>query len=562
MKKSSWLPLIVVGIFTSFAAEAADCNSLNGSAATPSNFDTNATWSCSHAPTSNADNVTVSHYVTRSSSVTWQWGAQTITVNSGGYLKIVGDLTLKGSGNKIIINNGGTLEVTGTLTIENGGVTLDVENGGNLKVGTMQINAGSTLTVKSGGSSTIGTLNVGNHSTAKFDNKGTTHVTGNMTVEGPATNTGSLDVDTDLIVSSSGSASFSTTGGTVNVDGNASSANTFKVGPGAYVYIKGNFTTTSNEGLTVGTDVAPTPYADMVINGNLLSASSGDVRVKDNGRLAIFGDFKKTTNSGGILLNVESKGQVYLHGNIDFSGAGGGGNIITNDNTTSPYGLYYDGTTPSNATLSSNTATSTVMQTTNPTFYNWIATQPGNLFSAMPITLQYFRTGDKQNDGILIEWATAIEKDFNFFEVEFSRDGLSFGTLTTIRGVGESNKLVRYGYQHRSPVSGKNYYRLKSVDRDNSYEYSAVIMGYWNGETNGLTVYPNPVLNGLLRIHASDEEQQVERIAIYDQAGLLVWEITDSKALEIHLPPAISSGIYLLALTNKVATRMVRLEVR
>jgi hypothetical protein len=561
MNKSSWLNTFLTGAFFIgvITAQAANCNSQSGTSGSPSNFDTNGTWSCGTAPTSNAHNITVSHYVTRTGNLAYEWGTQTITINSGGYLKIVGNLTLKGGNTKVIINSGGTLEVTGTILMETGGVTFDVQNGGTVKVGTLQNNAGSTFTVKSGATATIGTLNVGNDASATFVNNGTTNVSGNASIQGKATNTGTMDVDLDFTVTSSGNASFITSG-SLNVDGNASSGKVFQVTPGGYVYIKGNFTANSDETLVVGTDVSPTPYADMVIKGNLLSAGSGDVRVKDNGRLAIFGDFKKTTTNGGILLNVENQGQVFINGNIDMSTppGGGGGNIVDNQNTADPYGLYVNGTA-TNATVDTNKANSTVMQTTNPTFYNWIATQPGNPFNAMPITLKYFRTGAEQSNGILLEWATAMEKNFDYFEIQVSNDGSQFQTITTVKGEGESNVLLKYSFLHTSPSSGRNYYRLKSVDIDETFEYSSLVVAYWNGSIGGISVYPNPTINRRVTIEVSDEISDLQKIVLFDQTGTVVWETANtSQMLEIEFPETIKTGVYFISLYTKTGKRNVR----
>src|SRR5262245_54827497 len=98
---------------------------------TSTNYNAVAAWSCGRVPTS-SDNIEINHAVTVTGNITYQWATQTITVNTGGYLKITGDMLMRGAGEKIVIN-GGTLEVVGKLTVQNGGVTVDV-NGGTLKV--------------------------------------------------------------------------------------------------------------------------------------------------------------------------------------------------------------------------------------------------------------------------------------------------------------------------------------------------------------------------------------------------------------------------------------------
>jgi hypothetical protein len=199
------------------------------------------------------------------------------------------------------------------------------------------------------------------------------------------------------------------------------------------------------------------------------------------------------------------------------------------------------------------------MQTTNPSFYTWIATQPGNPFSAMPITLKYFRTGAEQTNGVLLEWATAMEKNFDYFEVQVSADGFEFETITKVKGQGESNVLVKYDYLHTSPVSGRNYYRLKSVDIDETFEYSSLVVAHWNGAIGGISVYPNPTANRRITIAFSDETSDVQKMVLFDQTGTAVWEnSTISPLLEVEFPETVRGGVYVISFFTKAGKRSAR----
>ena len=107
--------------------------------------------------------------------------------------------------------------------------------------------------------------------------------------------------------------------------------------------VEGSVTVVSSTYLTIGTAVAPPPYADMIIYQNLVQQSSGDVTINRNGRLAVFGNITDS-GGGGTFIQVNNGGQAYVHGNITYSG---GGSSIQNNNTTSPYGLYVNGTATS-----------------------------------------------------------------------------------------------------------------------------------------------------------------------------------------------------------------------
>lgn len=151
---------------------------------------------------------------------------------------------------------------------------------------------------------------------------------------------GTLTVDANFTVNGGGTINVY---GTLIVAGNITLNGNLRVHPGGKVIVEGSVTVRSSNYLTIGTNVAPPPYADMIIYQDIIQQSSGDVTINRNGRLAVFGDVTDS-NGGGTFIRVNQGGQVYVHGDIAYSG---GGSNIQNNNTTNPYGLYVNGTATS-----------------------------------------------------------------------------------------------------------------------------------------------------------------------------------------------------------------------
>jgi hypothetical protein len=111
--------------------------------------------------------------------------------------------------------------------------------------------------------------------------------------------------------------------------------------------------------------------------------------------------------------------------------------------------------------------------------------------SVTPVNWLYVR-GEIRDNTAWIEWATGSEQNSRHFELEHSTDGRNFVPMATVAAAGNSSTLKQYTAQHPMPQPGLHYYRIKQVDNDGSYRYSAVItLLQKNGK--GITVSPNPV---------------------------------------------------------------------
>ena len=151
---------------------------------------------------------------------------------------------------------------------------------------------------------------------------------------------------------------------------------------------------------------------------------------------------------------------------------------------------------------------------------------------------------EKVNQNVLISWSTATEINNDYFEVEVSKDGMWFERLGTIKGNGNSTQINEYVFRHLdAPRLGqKLYYRIKQVDFDGVYDYSAVInitfkAGYYPN------IFPNPVRRGdQIQIN-----QPASVIRILTVQGTLVKEYYFNRNQAAILPTTgLNHGMYIL----------------
>lgn len=176
-----------------------------------------------------------------------------------------------------------------------------------------------------------------------------------------------------------------------------------------------------------------------------------------------------------------------------------------------------------------------------------------SLILPLPVTLTRF-TAVAEGKAVLLAWATTEETNSDRFEIERSSDGKKWGRIGTVASSGESKVLVNYFYADNAPLAGENLYRLKMVDKDDTYAYSAIRNVQIKGEA--IRPYPNPVSDKLL----IDSYAKVKEVSVKNAAGQYLLQIQKVSSDGIDVS-RLTPGVYIVTLalfdgtisTHKVA---------
>ncbi len=168
----------------------------------------------------------------------------------------------------------------------------------------------------------------------------------------------------------------------------------------------------------------------------------------------------------------------------------------------------------------------------------------------LPIQLINF-TVQKQNNGSLLNWETLTEKNGERFEIQRSSDGLTFTTIATKQAAGNSTSKIYYNHTDANPLTGLNYYKIITVDKDGNQQTSAVITVNFDLTNNNLiTVYPNPVKEEL-NVNWNSKSNQTIRILLYDMSGRKIKTLNNIKTNKSKIDVSkLANGIYLLEVQN------------
>jgi hypothetical protein len=177
--------------------------------------------------------------------------------------------------------------------------------------------------------------------------------------------------------------------------------------------------------------------------------------------------------------------------------------------------------------------------------------------SPLPIQLLFFKV-NRVEKSLILEWSTASELNFDYFSVERSSNGTDFKEIFQIKGHGTTNERNDYKVLDNQPLIGKNYYRLKSVDYDLTFEYSPVVVAESKTDKQ-VVVYPNPAVDRTINVRTNFSPQEGDRIEIYNNLGLKLQEF-DIIEYENALPfnDAIKQGAYLLRYVSPTHQQVVR----
>lgn len=115
-------------------------------------------------------------------------------------------------------------------------------------------------------------------------------------------------------------------------------------------------------------------------------------------------------------------------------------------------------------------------------------------FSSLPVVLNDFTVSLTAKNTVDITWSTQQEINSASFVIERSTDGAQWQAIGSVAAKGNSSVVSAYAYTDQSPLSSVNYYRLRMVDLDGSYTYSAVKLAR-SSVVKGISFFPNPATN-------------------------------------------------------------------
>lgn len=157
---------------------------------------------------------------------------------------------------------------------------------------------------------------------------------------------------------------------------------------------------------------------------------------------------------------------------------------------------------------------------------------------------------------IVLSWETATENNNQGFEIQRSRDGVTWETIAWKEGAGNSSARRSYTYVDYNTYKGINYYRLKQIDFSGIGNLSATVSTTLD-VIRDIDIYPNPaseflVISGL-------DGRNMDEVIIHDLTGKEALRLTDTgNQIDIS---NLSPGMYVVVIVAGFDEEFLKLVI-
>ena len=172
----------------------------------------------------------------------------------------------------------------------------------------------------------------------------------------------------------------------------------------------------------------------------------------------------------------------------------------------------------------------------------------------MPVELLSFEA-TRQDNNALLTWITTSEQNSDHFVIERSCDGIHFEAIESVKAMGNSSSSMHYTALDQQLCKGITYYRLKAVDKDNTFQYSSVKKLLPEGKPE-ISVMPIPASSSLTITLQNQGESQYT-FALLDVLGRTLISTgkklpSGTQSIDFDLT-GISAGPYLVSVSDGIS---------
>ena len=170
--------------------------------------------------------------------------------------------------------------------------------------------------------------------------------------------------------------------------------------------------------------------------------------------------------------------------------------------------------------------------------------------STLPVTLAAFNAYCKEST-VEVTWKAVGETNIDKYVIERSNAGINYTEIGEMIAKGNSLTDVVYNWSDKQPLSGNNFYRLKTVDKDGTVKFSNVKSVNFSFSGQYLKIVLNPITNKTIRYTLGNIAAGKYRVSLYDNSGRKVFSTTiehdgGNTIKTIYLNGLLGGGLYHL----------------
>jgi len=273
-----------------------------------------------------------------------------------------------------------------------------------------------------------------------------------------------------------------------------------------------------------------------------VTAYSGPVTIQANGGKG--GD----ENDAGTTQRCYGAGGGGSGGVIYFTGSIPPATISTNGGGA---GSEYGGDPACNSALPASSGT---LGSTVSSYFIRQSTDSASYCLSIPLAVRliYFKAA-RDASVIQLRWAISNPE----LAREFTIEKISANDWSPLYTLHAADEQKNYFYNDEHPEPGSNWYRLKIIEKSNSFFYSSIRYLNDHSKSDLFTVYPNPAFQ---HVTITGDFSSLTEIKLFDLAGKLKWHdkvLNNTGTADIDLS-MIQPGMYVLSINNVIKKLVVR----
>jgi hypothetical protein len=168
----------------------------------------------------------------------------------------------------------------------------------------------------------------------------------------------------------------------------------------------------------------------------------------------------------------------------------------------------------SNGTITWNNVTS---------FSPFTFASTSNFNNPLPVKFDNIKATDLER-GVLIDWSILTEINVDHYEIERSVDNRQFITIRQMEATNNFGDKSNYNWLDQTVEKQVYFYRVKAVDIKGEITYSSIAKINRGGAATEISIYPNPILNGVIAFQSDNLVKGIYTVNIINNAGLLIYK--------------------------------------
>jgi glucose/arabinose dehydrogenase len=177
----------------------------------------------------------------------------------------------------------------------------------------------------------------------------------------------------------------------------------------------------------------------------------------------------------------------------------------------------------------------------------------------LPVTLTTF-SGAAEKAGIALQWQTIEEQNVRQYDIEYSLNGSAYSYAGTVQPVLPSS-VNTYHFLHSFRYNGNVFYRLKIINTNGSFTYSAVIQFPVNITINS-KIAPTIIRNGIINAYLDNVGYRAVEVVSSNGAVVAKQNISGQSG-QVKIPvTTLPTGVYMVKFIGDNAMDVEKIIIR